>query len=75
MPFITLKKPFAYGRASCRDIFFAGVSADKASLGMAGGCGWRYGLRYSLGVLTTGKYIVQTTGITRERYDIPRIPH
>ena len=58
MPLITLKKPFAYDRASCRDIRFAGVSADKASSGMSGFLVGVMGYGTVLGVLTAGEYIV-----------------
>ena len=75
MPLINLQVLFYYGRASCRDILFAGISADKASSGMAGVV---VGVRVYgriLGVLTTGKISSNTTGTTRGPYDIPRIPH
>ena len=58
MLLITLQMPFYYGRASCRDILLAGISAYKASSGMAGVV---VGVRVYgrvLGVKTTGKYFV-----------------
>ena len=58
MPLITLQKPFYYGRASCRDILFDGISADQASSGMAGVVVGVSVYGTVLGVLTTVKNIV-----------------